>query len=52
MLCEPSLLHHTIFSVSSLSVDNEEVEAQPLDVVLSANGCSSRYAEKVRGLLG
>ena len=36
----------------SLSVDNEEVEAQPLDVVLSADGSFSRCAKQncvVRG---
>ena len=51
VLCEPSLLDHANLSVS-LSVDNEEVEALPLVVVLSANGSFSRCAEKncvVRG---
>ena len=46
MLCEPSLLDHANVSVSSFSVDNEEVEAQPLDVVLSADGRFSRCAEE------
>ena len=39
----------------SLFMDNEEVEAQPLDVVLSANGGFSRCAEQnyvVRGFPG
>ena len=54
MLCEPSLLDHAKVSVSSLSVDTQ-VEAQPLNVVLSADGSFSRCAEEncvVRGFLG
>ena len=34
VLCVVFLVDHTVVSVSSLSVDSEEVEAQPLDVVV------------------